>query len=85
MKVCCNSLRKCISAFPEARAVSTAIAALHFYLGFSSLPFEFGAVRLQVWARIKIKPVLTCCWGQPCDVDPVLESVHVLLCKTGVG
>lgn len=65
--------------------MSTAIAALHLYLGFPSLLFEFGTVRLQVWDRIKIKPVLTHCWGQHCDVDPVLESVHVLLCKTGVG
>lgn len=83
MKVCFSALKKWISAFSEA--VSTGVATLHFYLGFSSLLFEFGTVRLQVWGGIMIKPVLTCLWGQHFDVDHVLESVYVSYSKTGVG
>lgn len=65
--------------------MSTGVATLPFHLGFSSLLFEFGTVRLQVWGRIMIKPVLTCFWGQHFDVNGVLESVYVLYCRTGVG
>lgn len=83
--MCFSALKKWISAFSEVRAVSTGVATLPFHLGFSSLLFEFGTVRLQVWGRIMIKPVLTCFWGQHFDVDGVLESVYVLYCRTGVG
>lgn len=65
--------------------MSTGIAKLHFYLGFSSLLFEFGSVRLQVWDGTMIKPALTCSGVNILMFDPVLEPVHVLCCKTGLG
>lgn len=71
MKVRFHALKEWISAFSELQVLLPCIFTWVFLPCF----FELGTGRLQVWGRIRMKPVLTCFWGQHFDVDPVLEPV----------